>query len=242
MTSPGDPVLGLIQPVRRGNAFEETVERLLHAIKLGVFPAGSRLPSERDLAEHLGVSRSTLRDGLADLQTAGYLTIVRGRYGGATVSAELPGGAGPGGAGPSRAEIEDVLTFRAVVEPAAARLAAEGGVQEGSHARLLDSLRAVTEAEASHYRPLDARLHLTIAELTGSPSLTFAVAQARSRSNDLLDRIPFLAVNLHHSNRQHSAIVKAVLSGNPDRAQEAMTAHLEGTASLLRGFLLTQTE
>ena len=68
------------------------------------------------------------------------------------------------------------------------------------------------------------------------------MAQARSRTNDLLDRIPFLAVNLRHSNRQHAAIVEAVLGRSPEQAQEAMTAHLEGTAALLRGFLLDETD
>ena len=59
--------------------------------------------------------------------------------------------------------------------------------------------------------------------------------------DDLLDRIPFLAVNLHHSDRQHAEIVRAVLGRDPHRAQEAMTAHLDGTAALLRGFLLDET-
>lgn len=242
MNSPADPAFGLIQPARRGNAFEETVERLLHAIKLGVFPAGARLPAERDLAEHLGVSRSTLRDGLADLQAAGYLTIQRGRYGGATVSAELPSSApGRGGEPPERSDVEDALTFRAVVEPAAARLAAQATPSDGARNHLLELLHAVTGADPARYRPLDARLHLAIAELAGSPSLTLAVAQARSRTDDLLDRIPFLAVNLHHSDRQHAEIVRAVLGRDPHRAQEAMTAHLDGTAALLRGFLLDET-
>lgn len=238
MDGPADPAFRLIQPARRGNAFEETVERLLHAIKLGVFPAGSRLPPERDLAEHLGVSRSTLREGLADLQTAGYLTIQRGRYGGAVVSAELPGGSSAASAALRRSEVEDVLAFRAVVEPGAARLAAQAACSDAARDRLLGSLGAVTGAEAARYRPLDARLHLAIAELSGSPSLALAVAQARSATNDMLDRIPFLAVNIAHSDRQHAAIVKAVLGGSPERAEAEMVAHLEGTAALLRGFLL----
>ncbi|WP_104168693.1 FadR/GntR family transcriptional regulator [Arthrobacter sp. SX1312] len=241
MSDPADPVFRLIQPARRGNAFEETVERLLHAIKLGVFPAGSRLPPERDLAEHLGVSRSTLRDGLADLQTAGYLTVQRGRYGGAVVSASLPAG-GDSPASLRRSEVEDVLAFRAVVEPGAARLAAQRACSEESRRDLLGALQAVDDADAARYRPLDARLHLAIAEVAGSPSLALAVAQARSRTNDMLDRIPFLAANISHSNRQHAAIVKAVLGGNPERAQAEMTAHLEGTAALLRGFLLDEAD
>ena len=241
MDDPVEDAFRLIQPARRGNAFEETVERLLHAIKLGVFPAGSRLPPERDLAEQLGVSRSTLRDGLADLQTAGYLTVQRGRYGGATVSATLPTG-GDGPASLRASDVEDVLAFRAVVEPGAARLAAQATLTEEVRSGLLDALRAVADADAARYRPLDARLHLAIAEAAGSPSLALAVAQARSRTNDMLDRIPFLAVNISHSDRQHAAIVKAVLGGNVERAQAEMTAHLEGTAALLRGFLLDEAQ
>ncbi|WP_049822791.1 FadR/GntR family transcriptional regulator, partial [Arthrobacter sp. H41] len=179
----------------------------------------------------------------ADLQTAGYLTIQRGRYGGATVSAELPSAhVDRNAATLRRADVEDVLTFRAVVEPAAAGLAAGAERSASSRSHLLESLDAVTRAEPAQYRPLDARLHLAIAELSGSPSLTLAVAQARSRANDLLDRIPFLAVNLTHSNRQHASIVRAVLGGDSEHARNAMTVHLDGTASLLRGFLLDEAE
>jgi DNA-binding FadR family transcriptional regulator len=242
MNGPADPAFRLLQPARRGNAFEETVQRLLHAIKLGVFPAGSRLPPERDLAEHLGVSRSTLRDGLADLQAAGYLTIQRGRYGGAVVSEELPGGGGGADGRPARAEVEDILTFRAVVEPGAARLAALAAHGDPARDALLDALGAVARADAAQYRPLDARLHLALAELSGSRSLTLAVAQARSRANDMLDRIPFLPVNIAHSNRQHEAIVRAVLAGDARRAEAEMAAHLDGTAALLRGFLLDDAD
>jgi hypothetical protein len=43
--------------------------------------------------------------------------------------------------------------------------------------------------------------------------------------------------NLVHSNRQHAAIVRAILAGDPDGARQAMEEHVEGTAALLRGFL-----
>ncbi|MGH3468862.1 MAG: GntR family transcriptional regulator, partial [Thermocrispum sp.] len=54
----------LFSPVRAGNAFEETVERLLQAIRLGVVGAGQRLPAERQLAVRLNVSRVTLREAI----------------------------------------------------------------------------------------------------------------------------------------------------------------------------------
>src|SRR6201994_1762941 len=51
----------VFRPVRTGNAFEETVERLLDGIRLGVHGDGDRLPPERELAGRLGGSRGTVR-------------------------------------------------------------------------------------------------------------------------------------------------------------------------------------
>ncbi len=57
------------------------------------------------------------------------------------------------------------------------------------------------------------------------------------RVTELLDTIPLLEPNLAHSNEQHERIITAILNGNPDAARKAMAEHLDGTASLLRGFL-----
>lgn len=233
---PRDTGFNLLKPVREGNAFEETVERLLQAIRLGVFAAGTRLPAERDLARHLRVSRVTLREALSELQKVGVLQIQRGRYGGAVVqqAPNVPAGQHPLGV----AEVEDILVFRSVVEPAAAELASAADLSPEARRHLADALDAVAAAPVEQYRPLDARFHIAIAELSGHPSLVDAVASARARSSDLLDRIPMLQTNLEHSNRQHQDIVDAILAGDPIRARTAMTEHLEGTASLLRGFLI----
>jgi hypothetical protein len=55
---------GVLRPVR-GHAFESCVEQLATAIRLGVYPLNSSLPAERELAERLGVSRTTLREAIA---------------------------------------------------------------------------------------------------------------------------------------------------------------------------------
>lgn len=235
------PRYRLLGSVRTGNAFEETVEHLLRGIKIGLFPAGERLPAERELAKVLGVSRATLRDALAELQQARYLSIQRGRYGGAVVAPELPSrGAALGSQ--DRAAVEDVLAFRAALEPAAAALAADSTLTASDRTRLLDGLRSVSGAGPGQYRPLDARLHITIAELGGSRRLAAAVAEARAATSDLLDRIPFLERNIEHSDLQHTSIVEAILAGDPALARALMLEHLEGTAALLRGFLTEATQ
>ena len=82
---PVDPAEVAFRAIRSGNAFEECVERVLSAVKLGLVSPGERLPAERDLAGRLGVSRVTLRDALRSLADAGWLEIRRGRHGGAFV-------------------------------------------------------------------------------------------------------------------------------------------------------------
>src|SRR5580704_5014377 len=81
---------GILRPVRQGNAFEETVERLLTVIKLGLIGPGERFPAERELAAQLGISRLTLRDAIRELQQAGYVESRRGRLGGTFITYSRP--------------------------------------------------------------------------------------------------------------------------------------------------------
>src|ERR1700728_3443633 len=77
-------------PVRSQTAFEETVERLGTAIKLGLLPPGTRLPAERELCPRLGIARSTLRQALLALGQTGHLQATRGRRGGTFVADPQP--------------------------------------------------------------------------------------------------------------------------------------------------------
>src|ERR1700754_2225508 len=112
----------IFAPVPVRNAFEVTIERLAHSIRLGVLVEGDRLPPERELADTFGVSRGTLREAISALRDAGLGESRRGRGGGTFVV-------------PPRRErtrsrekieaaiehsLEDVLALRKIVEPGAA--------------------------------------------------------------------------------------------------------------------------
>jgi DNA-binding FadR family transcriptional regulator len=230
---------GVLRPVRQVNAFEETVERLLTAIKLGLVPRGDRFPAERDLAVRLGIGRQLLRDALSELQRAGYVTCRRGRFGGTFVTYAPPA--------PDHGEVRrlaaedgdrltDALTFRLAVETGAATVLADSAASGGREV-LLARLADVNGASPQDYRRLDTLFHLTIAELTGSGLLLEACTDARMRLNDLLNAIPVLQRNIDHTAAQHSAIVTAILAGDARRASAAVAEHLAGTGALLRGFL-----
>jgi GntR family transcriptional regulator, transcriptional repressor for pyruvate dehydrogenase complex len=224
--------------VRSRNAYEQTVERLLRLVKLGIISYGDRLPNERELAARLNVSRVTIREGIRSLQQAGYLEPRRGRFGG-TFVVYKPGSHDSGRPLDSQlvSSLDDVLAFRRVVETGAVELAASRQLTDYQQANLLQRLRETTEAPMEGYRQADARLHLAIAELSGSAMVTRAVAEARVAVNDLLNALPPLETPLVHSNEQHDSLVKALLAHDARRARSLMLEHLEATAALLHGFL-----
>src|SRR5688500_2543534 len=115
-------VAAVFDPVQAATTFEETVERLGTGIRLGLLPPGTQLPPERELAEQLGISRSTLRQALTALTQSGHLVAVRGRGGGWFVSSSLPEAQAEH---VELAEWRELLDYRIVVEVGAVFLAAE---------------------------------------------------------------------------------------------------------------------
>ena len=242
MTGSVEGIELLIRAARPTNAYEETMQRLLQSVRLGMIGPGERLPAERDLATMLKVSRDTVREALATLAEAGYVVSRRGRYGGTFVVEQIPPDAEFEGvaAAPAVGEVEDVTTLRRVLEVGAAREAAGRDLSAEDRAALAHALEECSGAEPADHRRLDSRLHLLIAELSGSTSLVPLVANLRTRVNALLEAIPVLQPNIAHSNDQHEAIVSAILAGRPESAAEAMLEHVEGSSALLRGFLSRQ--
>lgn len=230
----------LFRPVRDGNVFEATVERIAQAIKLGVVPLGARLAPERELAETLQVSRMTLREAIRALADAGFVVVRRGRGGGTFVTFQpAQGAATPSPRGPRGVpRVSRLLDFRRVVEPGTAALAADRQLTEADRSYLL-GCAAECEAAAldGSHRIVDSRLHLAIAGVTGCSPLVTAIADIQSQLGDLLGEIPVLRRNIEHSHAQHRAVVNAILAGDPVGARTVMEQHCEATSALLRGLL-----
>ncbi|WP_435854889.1 FadR/GntR family transcriptional regulator [Streptomyces triculaminicus] len=233
-----DRLAPVLRPVRAGNGFEEALEQILQIVRLGLVPQGERLPAERELAERLHISRVTLREVLKVLQDQGLVESRRGRYGGTFVLARTRSASEEEvRRRVASVDVEDTLRFREVLEVGAAGLCAIHGLTGEQTRRLRAALAATHDAPLADYRRLDTLLHLTLAELSGSATLAAQYAAVRATVNDLLDGIPLLVRNLEHSQRQHTALVEAVLDRDADGAREVMREHCCGTAALLRGFL-----
>jgi GntR family transcriptional repressor for pyruvate dehydrogenase complex len=151
VTASPDPALpeAVLHPVRGHHAFEACVEQLATLIRLGVFPRGSALPSERELATRLAVSRATLREAIAALRQAGLVQTTRGRGGGTVVTMKprTPSARAASRRTTSRrADWVDALDFRRIVEPGAASLAASTHLDDKQRGRLEAAHRAVANA------------------------------------------------------------------------------------------------
>ena len=236
-----DLTQALLRPVRGHHAFEGCVEQLATAIRLGVYPRGSTLPAERELAERLGVSRATLREAMVALRQAGLVTTTRGRAGGTVVTLKPRTSSARRAASHTveqRGEWLDALEFRRVVEPGAAELAATRSLDDAQRAQLVEAHEAVATASGRFaHRQADSRFHLTVAALSGSPRLVESVTQVQSALHDMPGAIPVLDANISHSHRQHARIADAILAGRGDRARAAMLQHCDDTAALLRGLI-----
>jgi GntR family transcriptional repressor for pyruvate dehydrogenase complex len=223
-------------PVRSQTAFEETVDRLATAIKLGLLPPGSRLPAERELCTRLGIARSTLRQALTALTQSEHVFATRGRGGGTFVSDPLPP------ADPPSAQVlarwRETCDERLAIELGVAVLAAQRAGEADVDA--LDAVAAALDEELEDfpaYRQLDIRLHVGLAEATGAVNLVRAMTDAQGAMTDLISHIPHPPEVLSSSNAQHRLLLAAVRERDEMRAARVITEHVQATEHILAGLL-----
>jgi DNA-binding FadR family transcriptional regulator len=225
----------VFQPVRPPSTFEETVERLGTAIRLGLLSPGSKLPPERELATELRISRSTLREALTTLTQSGHLVAHRGRTGG-TFVAEAPPLA-EREPEPLSQEAWAVLDHRVAIETGAAILACERG-EAADLDRLDELVEKMSEAdEFSDYRRADTRFHIGVAEAARSPRLVAEMTEVQGSMSDLIALIAHPEQVLTHSNAQHRELVRLMRRGDATRAVGLLREHIEGTEHILAGLL-----
>jgi len=230
------PPEAVFAPVRSYTAFEETVERLGTAIKLGLLPPGSRLPAERELCRRLGIARSTLRQALTALTQSGHVFATRGRRGGTFVSDPQPPADPP--SPEMLARWRETCDQRLAVELGVAMLAAQRA--ERADLDALDEVAVILEGaleDFAAYRQADIRLHVGLAEATNSPRLVQAVTEVQGAMTDLIAYIAHPPQVLASSNTQHRRVLAAVREGDSMGAVRAMSEHLQGTEHVLAGLL-----
>ena len=236
-TSTSESLASLFKPVQPPTAFEQTVERLATAIKLGFLAPGAQLPPERELARQLEISRTTLRQALTALTQSGLVTTSRGRRGGTFVADPLPLPPRPRRVF-SQAELRAFLDHRLAIETGVAIRAAERA--EPVDLETLVSLTDEMDDEASDfesYRQADLRFHMGLAEAAHSPRLLEAMAEVQSELDEVIELVPHPQEVLQRSNDQHRALIALLRKGDADGAAKAIREHVEGTEYFLAGML-----
>jgi DNA-binding FadR family transcriptional regulator len=231
----GATALGAVfDKVQPPTTFEETVERLGTAIRLGLLGPGTRLPPERELAEQLGISRSTLRQALTTLVQSGHLISLRGRSGGTFVAEAPPTSSGRR---KLRSDWHDVLDQRVAIECGAALLAAERGNTAAFEQldALIESMDEPPDFDA--YRRADVRFHIALAEATGTPRLVAMMTEVQGQMSELIDLIAHPRTVLEHANVEHRRIVKCLRGGDGVGAIRILREHLAGTEHIIAGLI-----
>ena len=225
----------VFKPVRPPTTFEETVERLGTAIRVGLLVPGSKLPPERQLADELRISRSTLRQALTTLVQSGHLTSVRGRAGGTFVAERPP--LSEADAEPLGRDAWATLDHRVAIEVGSAILAAERAQPADLDALDVLVARMGDVGEFEPYRRADIRFHIGVAEASHSPHLVTEMTEVQGEMSGLITRIAHPEEVLTQSNAQHAEIVANLRKRDAAAAAALMRSHIRGTEHILAGLI-----
>jgi GntR family transcriptional regulator, transcriptional repressor for pyruvate dehydrogenase complex len=216
------------------SAPELMASELRRAIALGAFEPGDRLPSERTLADRLGVSRMTIRAAMRILAQDGLVTTARGRTGGTIVSGSAPGLARQDTLSSIDAfvmQVHDNLECRLIIEPPAAALAAARATDE--ERQLLRELIEIKANGIRHFRMLDSRLHMTIARAAHNDSLLPIIETLRSEfflwADAAWARLDWSVLSTPEQDfgHGHQSLVLAVTEGREQESHQLMYEHIE---------------
>lgn len=230
----------ILRPVERRSVPDEVTDQLADVIVAGEVPPGGQLPSERDLAERLGVSRPTVRAALARLAASGLVETRQGggstvrdfrRHGGLDLLPRLLVGQG----GVDLGVVRDVVEARTMFGPQVAALAARASAGADADARLRAAAEAVATGEDDA-----ARQHAASAfwdELVDrGDSIVFRLLynQLRAAYEPALDALAgVLAVETDRP-ELFAGLAAAVVAGDRDAATERATELLRlGEVALL---------
>lgn len=224
---------------------EQIAEQMTEFIGMGLLPAGSRLPSEAELALQFGVSTVTLREALATLRQRGLVTTRRGRGGGSFV--EEP----PAHPSMERAatlarigldELQDLLDYSNAIGSASAELAA---VRAGPSdlERLKSTGAGLGESKtAAENRRADARFHIYLAAASHSSRLTREEIKLRGELSGLIWLVPGRDPGCDRVKEDHEAIIEAIEQRDPEAARRAASNHAAADARMLTGWHLSMPD
>ncbi len=211
----------------RQNLYDGTVAWIEELIVTGGYATGAKLPSERELCEAAGVSRTVMREALRSVESKGLITIFAGK-GIYVRNPDFEAVAGPllRLVEASKVEFTDLLQARRIVEPSTAYIAALKRTEEQA-ARLQHDLEMMDQERDHGDRFLvsNQNFHFDIARCTGNPMLIILV-KTLINSMVIMRNYVEKPSQVNSILRQHGEILNAIRQGSPSAAYRAMEDHL----------------
>ncbi len=217
--------------------YEQVADQIRAGIESGSYPVGSRLPSERDLALKLKVSRPAVREAIGALQNAG---LVVTKHGSGTYVSEPAAPAAAVEEERSRPEADfspiNTLEVRLLLEPAIARMAARRAKRDPMaelHLTRMAGVKDISDpAQAQLWSESDRMFHRQLAAMT-EDALLMKIADEVSKSMDqplwnrLRDDGIYDADRIQLYVAEHRLIYEAIISGDGDAAAFYVEGHLK---------------
>jgi DNA-binding GntR family transcriptional regulator len=202
-------------------AEEEAYRHLLRAIRSGRYKPGDRLIPE-EIAAEIDMSRMPVREAFRRLASEG-LVIIRPNRGCIISGLTIP-------------QIYETFEIRSVLEGLAVRLAMPR-IDAAALRELDRQLEVMNEDNPTDWVANHSKFHDYLCGLSGRPKL---MRQIRTLHVSIE---PYLRIYLHHAKKlrtadaAHRVLLKALRSGDAERAEATMRAHVLGTAPILANFL-----
>lgn len=231
-----------VSRIRRTTASDEVFKALHGLILSGELKPGDRLPAQRDLAERLDVSRSTLREAIHKLVALGLVAPRQGvgtiilqdgdplRYMSSLEDHFLMDGI----------SARDFLEARMIIETAVVKLAVERASEEDRS--VLEQLlarqkRATRQGDLEEFSRLDTEFHLSLARASGNRVLARLEETVLDLLRQFIRRVSDLPGAVEDAIKFHSKIIRALHKGDAQEAQRIMASHLTDVARRIQDHL-----
>lgn len=220
------------EPIRPISVVDLIVHRLEEMMLQGALRPGERLPPERDLAQLMAVSRTSVRQALAILKDRGLISVRAGSGSYAQSSLVITDLAGS--LATFKERVLEPLEVRQLLEPQTARLAAERAADQDIHllSKLLDEQKNRFQAGRTFVEE-DIAFHRQIAQSANNKILLQVIDNVQLMLRDSRELSLATPDGARISLKGHTQIYEAICTRQPDLAYESMSKHIETVGNLI---------
>jgi len=213
--------------IKRESTLEVIVQQIKDQIKKGILKSGEKLPSERKLAELLGVSRASVREAIQALAFSGYLEVIQGKGTYVLEMAIKYDEIVNFFSGFSNYSLDSLMEARIMLEGEFARLAALNASQEeiGIIEKIFNEIAKSKDLNSFFVKDLE--FHLTIAKVTHNPIMNGLMKII----GEMLYKETEKIIEMSRDTRENTIeitrdLVQAIKQRNAEQAKELMSKHI----------------